>query len=131
MCRRRGAGHGKAHVQGGAPEPHRADAGSARGAHHGSRRHPGREVHAVADGLNLEAFSAEYLSLLKKTFETNRELGLGRVQELTVFTENLIAIIKAVTNEYYMVFALPPHGNFGQARFELRKSVLRLAKELS
>ena len=89
------------------------------------------ERYQPADGINLEAFSAEYLSLLKKTFETNRELGLGRVQELTVFTENMIAIIKAVTPEYYIVFALPPQGNFGQARFELRKSVLRLAKELS
>jgi predicted regulator of Ras-like GTPase activity (Roadblock/LC7/MglB family) len=83
------------------------------------------------DGINLEVFSAEYLSLLKKTLDTNRELGLGKVQELTVFTDNLIAIIKAVTADYFLVFALPPDGNFGRARFELRKSVLRLAKELS
>jgi predicted regulator of Ras-like GTPase activity (Roadblock/LC7/MglB family) len=89
------------------------------------------EKFTSGDGINLEAFSAEYLSLVKKTVETNQELGIGRIQELTVFTDSLIAIIKAVTPEYFLVFALPPQGYFGQARFELRKAVLRLAKELS
>ena len=87
------------------------------------------EKYGASDGVNLEAFSAEYLGLLKKTIETNRELGIGRVQELTVFTESLVAIIKAVTPEYFLICALAGHSNFGQARYELRKSVLRLAKE--
>lgn len=89
------------------------------------------DKYLASEGINLEVFSAEYLSLLKKTLDTNRELGLGQLRELTVFTDHLIAIIQAVTTEYFIVFALPPEGNFGRARFEIRKSALRLAKELS
>jgi predicted regulator of Ras-like GTPase activity (Roadblock/LC7/MglB family) len=89
------------------------------------------EKFVAGEGINLEVFSAEYLSLVKKTLDTNRELGLGRVKELTVFTEAMIAIIEAVTAEYFIVFALPPDGNFGRARYEIHKSALRLARELS
>ena len=83
------------------------------------------------DDLNLEAFAAEYLGLLKRTFETNNDLGVGTVKELTVFAEQLVAIIKLVTSEYYLIFALPPDGNFGRARFEMRKAMLSLERELS
>ena len=46
-----------------------------------------------------------------------------------VLTESLVAIIQAVTPEYFLICALSNRSNFGQARYELRKSVLRLAKE--
>ena len=89
------------------------------------------EKYLAADGVNLEVFSAEYLSLVKKTIETNRELGIGSVKEMTILTESLTAIIKAVTPDYFLVFTLVPRGNFGQARFELTKAALRLAKEFA
>jgi len=86
---------------------------------------------SLDDELNLEAFAAEYLSLIKQTMEANRDLGVGGIRELTVFSENLIAILKAVTPEYFLVCALSPEGNFGRARFEMRKSMFALEQELS
>ena len=88
------------------------------------------EKYVIDKKINLEAFSAEYLSLVKRTFETNRELGVGRVDELTVFAENLTALIKAVTPEYFIVCALTAGSIAGRARYEMKKSTLRLAKEL-
>jgi len=88
------------------------------------------EKHVRDQSLNLEAFAAEYMSLLKRTLDANRELGVGTVQELTVFADNLTAIIKAITPEYFLIFALPADGNFGRARFEMRKAVLALEREL-
>ena len=85
----------------------------------------------VVDGdVNLEAFSAEYMSLLKKSIAANEDLGMGNVAEFTIMTDRMIAIIKAVTPEYYLIFALTPKGNFGQARFQIRKAIPRLQKEL-
>ena len=89
------------------------------------------DKYLAAEGVNLEVFSAEYLSLVKKAIETNRELGIGSVNEMSIFTDSMTAIIKAVTPEYFLVFSLVPRGNFGQARFELTKSALRLAKEFA
>lgn len=88
------------------------------------------DKYVADDKLNLEAFAAEYMSLIKRTTETNRELGVGTIQELTVFADRIIAIIKAITPEYFLVFALRPDGNFGRARFEMRKTGLALEREL-
>jgi predicted regulator of Ras-like GTPase activity (Roadblock/LC7/MglB family) len=89
------------------------------------------EKHLVDGQMNLEAFSVEYMSLLKKSIAANEELDMGRVLEFTVMTDKLIAIIRAVTKEYYLIFALTPKGNFGQARFQIRKAIPVLQKELS
>lgn len=83
------------------------------------------------NGVNLEVLSAEYMSMVKKTAETNADLGIGSVAELSISTPDLLAILMAVTPEYFLIFALKPTGNSGRARYEARKSSLRLAKELS
>ena len=89
------------------------------------------DQHAVDKSLNLEALSAEYLSMVKKAAETNRELGIGPLVELSLFTESVVAVLLAVTEEYFLVLAVPPNGNYGRARYEVRKSALLLAKELT
>jgi predicted regulator of Ras-like GTPase activity (Roadblock/LC7/MglB family) len=89
------------------------------------------EKHVVDGEINLEAFSAEYMSLLKKSIAANEELGMGKVMEFTIMTDKMIAIIRAITKEYYLIFALTPRGNFGQARFQIRKAIPRLLKELT
>jgi predicted regulator of Ras-like GTPase activity (Roadblock/LC7/MglB family) len=83
------------------------------------------------DGLNLEALAAEYVSIIKRAVETNQDLGVGSIHEMTVFTDSVVAILKAVTPEYFLVCALTPDGNFGRARFEMRKSMFALERELS
>ena len=88
------------------------------------------EKHVVDGDINLDAFSAEYMSLLKKSISANEELGTGQVSEFTLMTDKMIAIIRAITHEYYLIFALTPTGNFGQARFQIRKAIPKLQKEL-
>jgi len=83
------------------------------------------------DLVNLEALSAEYLSLVKKSVEMNQEFGIGRIQELSVTTARLTAVFMAVTEEYFLVLTVAANGGIGRARYELRKSALRLAGELS
>ena len=82
----------------------------------------------VEDEGNLETLGAEYLSVVKKFAETHEELGIGRIQELSMVTESLFAVFMSVTEEYFLVVAVPPNGNLGRARYEARKSSLRLEK---
>ena len=81
--------------------------------------------------LNIEALAAEYLSTVKKLIEANLEHRVGQIEELNVITDSIVAVVMAITKEYFLVLALPPNGNFGLARYQLRKCVLRLVGELS
>lgn len=79
--------------------------------------------------LSLELVAAEYTSLLKTALRTADDVEIGKLHELTVFTEAYHFIIKMITDEYYMMFILEPGGNFGRARYELKKAKIILEKE--
>jgi predicted regulator of Ras-like GTPase activity (Roadblock/LC7/MglB family) len=52
------------------------------------------------------------------------------VQQLSVVTDRLTLIVSAVTREYYLLLVLGPDGNYGRARFELRRARLALERDL-
>ena len=89
------------------------------------------DKYAGEGAINLEALSAEYLSMIKNSGETVTDLGAGDVKEFNLVTDELIAIIMSVTPEYFVVLALLPSGSFGRARYELKKASFQLASELS
>lgn len=83
----------------------------------------------IDDGLNLELVAAEYTSLLKTALRTAEDVEIGQLQELTVFTAHYHFVIKMITDEYYIMFIMRPGGNFGRARYELKKAKILLEKE--
>ena len=87
--------------------------------------HPEHE----AVGLNFDLLAAEYTSLLKTAIRTAEDVDVGSLQEMTVFTEQYQFLIKMITSEYYLMFVLQPDGNFGRARYELKKSKILLERE--
>ncbi len=87
--------------------------------------HPENE----AVGLNFDLLAAEYTSLLKTALRTAEDVDVGLLQEMTVFTEQYQFVVKMITGEYYLMFVLRPDGNFGRARYELKKAKILLEKE--
>ena len=87
--------------------------------------HPENE----AVGLNFDLLAAEYTSLLKTALRTAEDVDVGLLQEMTVFTEQYQFVVKMITDEYYLMFVLKPEGNFGRARYELKKAKILLEKE--
>jgi predicted regulator of Ras-like GTPase activity (Roadblock/LC7/MglB family) len=87
--------------------------------------HPENE----AVGLNFDLLAAEYTSLLKTALRTAEDVDVGLLQEMTVFTEQYQFVVKMITCEYYLMFVLRPDGNFGRARYELKKAKILLEKE--
>jgi predicted regulator of Ras-like GTPase activity (Roadblock/LC7/MglB family) len=80
--------------------------------------------------LDLEVLAAELTAQARSITENHRELHVGDVQQLSVTTDRLTLIVSAVTPEYYLLLVLGSDGNYGRARFELRRARLLLEKDL-
>jgi predicted regulator of Ras-like GTPase activity (Roadblock/LC7/MglB family) len=83
----------------------------------------------VRSAPNLEAVAAEYTSLLKSGVAVAGETGLGQLKELSVVTEKMIALLVAITPEYFLFAGLAPGALIGRARFALRVAGIALERE--
>ena len=80
--------------------------------------------------LDIEVLAAELVSQARSINENHRQLDVGEVQQLSVMTDRLTLIVSAVTGDYYLLLVLGPEGNYGRARFELRRARLALEQDL-
>ena len=78
---------------------------------------------------NLEAVAAEYTTLLRASSNAAADTGLGALRELSVVTEKMVAIMVAITEEYFLFASLAPGALLGRARFALRMAGIALEKE--
>jgi predicted regulator of Ras-like GTPase activity (Roadblock/LC7/MglB family) len=90
---------------------------------------PVESVSADPD-LDIEVLAAELTAQARAINVNHRELEVGSVQQLSVTTDRLTLIVSAVTPEYYLLLVLGAEGNYGRARFELRRARLLLEKDL-
>ena len=79
--------------------------------------------------FNVEALTAEFTTVLKVTGSSAAEVNAGTVDEILVMSDKMILLTKSITPEYFLLFVLPPDGNMGRARFELKKAKYMLEKE--
>ncbi|HVR09047.1 MAG TPA: hypothetical protein VMW75_13440 [Thermoanaerobaculia bacterium] len=80
--------------------------------------------------LDIEVLAAELVSQARSIGDNHRELAVGDVQQLSVLTDRLTLIVSVVTQDYYLLLVLGPDGNYGRARFELRRARLALEQDL-
>jgi predicted regulator of Ras-like GTPase activity (Roadblock/LC7/MglB family) len=80
---------------------------------------------------NLDALAAELTTLLRRSLGVAADTGLGDLQELTLLTEGVVAVIRAITPEYFIFAALAPGALVGRARLALRVACLTLASEFA
>jgi predicted regulator of Ras-like GTPase activity (Roadblock/LC7/MglB family) len=81
--------------------------------------------------LDLEVLAAELVAQARSISENHRELDVGEVQQLSVMTDRLTLMVSSVAADYYLLLVLGPEGNYGKARFELRRARLLLEEDLS
>ena len=82
-------------------------------------------------GLDLDVLAAELIAQARAISENHRELEAGDVQHLAVATERMTVMVSSVAADYYLLLVLGPEGNYGRARFELRRARLLLERDLS
>ena len=81
--------------------------------------------------LDLDVLAAELIAQVRSITENHRELEVGEVQQFSVTTDRLTLMVSAVATDYYLLLVLGPEGNYGRARFELRRARLSLEADLS
>ena len=54
----------------------------------------------------------------------------GGVEELSINTERVMTVMRLVSNDYFLVLALKPSGNYGKGRYVLRVTAPKLKAEL-
>lgn len=84
----------------------------------------------VAASIDLQAALVEYGNILGQLKNAAQGLKAGPVAELSVNTEKVMTIMRMVNQDYYVVLALTPDGNYGKGRYALRLAAPKLAKEL-
>ena len=78
---------------------------------------------------NLEAVAAEYTTLLRASLSAASDTGLGELQELSIVTEKMTALLTSITPEYFLFAALGPGALTGRARHALRVAGSALERE--
>ena len=92
----------------------------------------GIAIDSIGDGeIPLETLSAEFGSFIKSIRLANTELKTGEVEQFALVTEKYVTFLSSVTQEYFILLVIEPDGNYGRARFELRKAKHALREELS
>ena len=79
---------------------------------------------------DINTMSIEFANILKDICRSSEQLETGKVQEITIKTESMIYLIKMIDEEYFAAIILNPLGNYGKARYLLKKSILEFRKEL-
>ena len=79
--------------------------------------------------VNLDSIAAEYTALFRASAAAAAHTGAGALRELTMVSERLVAVLVAITPEYFLFAALSPGGLTGRARFALRAASQRLEAE--
>jgi predicted regulator of Ras-like GTPase activity (Roadblock/LC7/MglB family) len=89
------------------------------------------DTHVEAGGdLDLKSLLVEYSGVLRSAREAAEAHEAGGVAEIAIATDRLLAVVRTVTPEYFMVVALAPDGNYGKARYLLRVTAPKLRSEL-
>ncbi|MEM1206147.1 MAG: roadblock/LC7 domain-containing protein [Acidobacteriota bacterium] len=80
--------------------------------------------------VDLELLAAELMSQVRAVTQNHQELAVGRVQHLSIATDNRTLMVSALTEDYYLLLVLANGGNSGRARFALRRAVLTFEDDL-
>ncbi|MFQ5456268.1 MAG: roadblock/LC7 domain-containing protein [Nitrospirota bacterium] len=78
--------------------------------------------------LDIQALGAEYCTFLKETDKIS--LNSGLTEELTVTNDNVIIILKRISEDYFLILVIRAGGNFGKSRFLLKRESAVLKDEL-
>jgi predicted regulator of Ras-like GTPase activity (Roadblock/LC7/MglB family) len=82
-----------------------------------------------SESLNIELLIAEFTTILRNTAQTASEVNAGELEEFILLTDRVIVVLKAITQEYFLMMILKGNANIGRARFELKKAKYVLEKE--
>ncbi len=82
------------------------------------------------DELDIQTVGMELSVVMSQIRKAASLLEAGPVQEVALKADKLVLVFRILTEDYFVLVALEPEGNFGKARFLLRVAVPRIKEFL-
>jgi predicted regulator of Ras-like GTPase activity (Roadblock/LC7/MglB family) len=83
------------------------------------------------ENLDFQLLSVEYANVIREIKKTVELLDTGMMEEVTIKTEHLFVIIRALTDDYFLALTLDRRGNFGKGRYLMMRETPKLLEALS
>jgi predicted regulator of Ras-like GTPase activity (Roadblock/LC7/MglB family) len=80
--------------------------------------------------FDIEVVGAEASVVVKAVQRAGEMLDAGGVREISFQSDKMVTLIRILNDNYFLILALDPGGNFGKGRFLLRTTAPVLASEL-
>jgi predicted regulator of Ras-like GTPase activity (Roadblock/LC7/MglB family) len=96
-----------------------------------SRPDPNPVVAATrGDATDIQTIGMELAHVIGQVRRAATALEAGDLKEVTIRAENLVVLVRALSDEYFLAFALKPQSSFGRARYALRVLAPKIQAEL-
>ena len=83
-----------------------------------------------ASDMELQSTLVEYAAILAQAKNAAQLLKTGAVTEVSINSDQVLTVMRLVTDEYFVVLALKASGNYGKGRYALRIAAPRIKAEL-
>jgi predicted regulator of Ras-like GTPase activity (Roadblock/LC7/MglB family) len=80
--------------------------------------------------LDLQLLSVEYATVLKEVRKAVDVLESGDMEEIAINTNVTKVLIRVISSDLFIIFALSEDGNYGKGRYMLRRLVPLLRETL-
>lgn len=80
--------------------------------------------------FDIQGVGLEYSVVIKQIRTTAELLEAGKVQEVAIYSERLLTLVRVLNDEYFIALAMRPTGNYGKGRYLLRVVAPELNREL-
>ncbi len=80
--------------------------------------------------FDVPLLAVEYATVMKEIKRTVNVLKIGDMEEISINTNSLKAIIRVVDEELFVVFVVSSEGNYGKGRYLLRLKAPQLREYL-
>lgn len=74
-------------------------------------------------GLDVQTLTIEYASVLKEIKRTVGVLKTGDLEEVSIISERCSVVVRGISDDFFVALVLTPEGNFGKARYLLKRAV--------
>jgi predicted regulator of Ras-like GTPase activity (Roadblock/LC7/MglB family) len=82
------------------------------------------------DTTDIQTVGMELAHVIGQVRRAAEALEAGTLNEVTIRADKLVVLVRALTDEYFLAFALRPQSSLGKARYALRVLAPKIRAEL-
>jgi predicted regulator of Ras-like GTPase activity (Roadblock/LC7/MglB family) len=82
------------------------------------------------DTSDIQTIGMELAHVIGQVRRAAELLEAGTLDEVTIRAEKLVVLVRALSDEYFLAFALRPQSSFGKARYAMRVLAPKIQAEL-